>query len=1037
MVSDLMGMHRIALVGREKDIQRIKQLAQSADRQRRAALIYIEGRGGLGKTALLEEIKKSASTRTDVIMSGIVDLYHLENQTPFGFCETITGELNVPETYFEKFRRHLEKFQEAQKNELTGSTVEELWKSTEREFVSALQHLSKRQQVWLLLDTAEMLNTNHSEKGERSGFTSEHISDWLLRIMPQLAGFPVFFLVAGRAPEDKSKSFYNRVRNLAGWNIERPIELHPLDAEACRDYLLAVAAYLDKHKVDGGNSIRNYIKGFGFESLHQWTGGKPLYLAMVSDILKTGGMLPEGFYTSENDRNISDIERETLTEHFMSLRAPIGITLRAMALLHKGVDADFLSRIMVVSKEKAENYLRQVEQLTLVKKRQGDAPRPYFLHDEIYDLYARQDQPIQERERIFNHIKGYYETFKKKTDRDMQEYPHYLSRYKIRRQMAKIEWMHYALWFHPWEGFAEYFSQSCSNLSIRNGDWEVLLEREFARTIEGLEKLGRFPMELAEYINWDGRIRNVERESIKKNSDAASMLDRIQEDNSIPAFCHSYLWYIRGMMRVRGQKKLTGLLSNPSIALDEARKYLDIPLPNEGLDKAKKALGAFIDNYRGYIARRAGQYTKAVEEYQKAAALMRQYDLEGLSGVLTNQAYAMSMLGLDRRAQETAREAFEVANKSNSIRDQARALNVRANAETLAGNFKVGEDYAKVALKILQSSPDERVQALIYVSLGRSSRYEWNQSLGDTTGSAKSARYDLIAQGLAYFEGETRVRNDLKWEVNLGSLMPEGAIELLANSTDFENLSAARNECGCLWREAAWVLRKLSDDGKDERINHAISIAEARLVEAAGMQKVKKSEKNKRLECFKDLVDQIGGSPFWPTLALTNLAWHVFYQKGTSEEVEEACKFVEAAVEYVGRGDHLWKITPPKVKDEDADMMLYGALGKMEMLRGYDALRTWRDDHERIEMAVEHIARAMEYNYLVGKTNFNMKRAELGLENRIRQSEDWQKELLPLIYQYALRVAPRLGLPSEKTPRIVRWLEERYGNNKYWLGGSI
>ncbi len=66
----------------------------------------------------------------------------------------------------------------------------------------------------------------------------------------------------------------------------------------------------------------------------------------------------------------------------------------------------------------------------------------------------------------------------------------------------------------------------------------------------------------------------------------------------------------------------------------------------------------------GYQNRREGKYQNAHRYYQESAARMRRLGLSGVDGVLTNQAYAMSMLGFDRRAYETAREAAEMAQQN-------------------------------------------------------------------------------------------------------------------------------------------------------------------------------------------------------------------------------------------------------------------------------------------------------------------------------------------------------------------------------------
>ncbi len=1035
MTTDLMGMRRIDLVGRDHYIQQILDTVAKAQKRGRAAFIYLEGAGGIGKTALLEEVRKRRQSVTGVLVAEqVVDLFHLDHQISHGFCEEVAKQFESREKEFAKFQEHMEEFHrkyDEGQNEEAGK----VWVQAESEFLNAIGRISDQNQVWLFLDTAEVLHSNHADNHTERGAVGERTSAWMLRVLHKLANRRLVIFMAGRPPQNAGEGFYSSLRKkLHDWLVEDPIRLLPLDAEFCRAYLEEVAVSLDRNRGSGADRIRNYLKRYGHDALHRVTGGMPLYLAMVCDILKTGSSLPEGFYHPDGG-DTKEEEREVLTRHFMDLRAPLGVTLRAMSVLHKGANASLLSRVMQIEEKDADQYLKAVENLTLVKRRQGDVDRPYFLHDEIYDLYSRNDLPIGEVEVVYSSIHAYYEGVLKKIDRDMLDHPHFLTRYQTRRRMAMIEGLHYAVWFSPWAGFAEYFSQSSNALSAHVLDWEALLDNEFHSTVAWLKRVHRFPEDLTTYIELDSGLREIERTSVKDKDakkgtkKAHEMLVENELAVSAPPFSQAYWWYLRGMIGSQGQVQ-TSELSNPSIAFEQAAKLLRQKLPDPGLEKAVKVLNAFMENYRGYTARLSGRYQKAMKGYQKAAAVMRQFDLDGLSGVLINQAYAMSMLGFDRRARETAREAYEVAQKTNSLRDQVRALNVRSSVEMFSGDMTNAGQFARQALYLLKGLPDQpRLRALIYISMARINRYEWNQKLGEATGVARAMRHELLVEGLDYLEGgDGKVREF--FDDNKAPNVGKGAIQYLEEESDFENLSLARNESGCLWREVAWYLGK-TRKGEAEKTEQqrAGQIAQSRLEHAAG---IADSAEEGWLQALKRQVHKVGGSPYYPTLALSNLAWHYHYQGQHGEKVEKICRLIEEVITGTFPEEYLWKDEPPKINPETADVMIWNVLGKMEMLRGYEALRSWRQSPATLEKAVWHIALAMEYNYLLGQTNFNMRRAEMGLENRIRQSEAWQKELLPKFYEAALSVVGQLHLPEGRHPRLLRWLEERYGGEDDW-----
>ena len=81
----------------------------------------------------------------------------------------------------------------------------------------------------------------------------------------------------------------------------------------------------------------------------------------------------------------------------------------------------------------------------------------------------------------------------------------------------------------------------------------------------------------------------------------------------------------------------------------------------EELYPALKFLEAYTYNYEGMMRRRQGNYQGALDVYYRAGVEMRKRKLGGLSTVLINQAYAMSMLGYDQRARETSLEAYDLA----------------------------------------------------------------------------------------------------------------------------------------------------------------------------------------------------------------------------------------------------------------------------------------------------------------------------------------------------------------------------------------
>jgi hypothetical protein len=107
----------------------------------------------------------------------------------------------------------------------------------------------------------------------------------------------------------------------------------------------------------------------------------------------------------------------------------------------------------------------------------------------------------------------------------------------------------------------------------------------------------------------------------------------------------------------------------------------------------------------------------------------------------------------------------------------------------------------------------------------------------------------------------------------------------------------------------------------------------------------------------------------------------------------------------------------------------------MEMLRSYQAFKRYNDGKGDLYPAVRSAALSLEYNYLVGQTSYDVKRAEHGLERNLTKMPDWENKLLPQIYEIVRdHIEPELSphLTEGKMPRIVRWLDERFGGYDLW-----
>jgi hypothetical protein len=162
-------------------------------------------------------------------------------------------------------------------------------------------------------------------------------------------------------------------------------------------------------------------------------------------------------------------------------------------------------------------------------------------------------------------------------------------------------------------------------------------------------------------------------------------------------------------------------------------------------------------------------------------------------------------------------------------------------------------------------------------------------------------------------------------------------------------------------------------------------------------------------------------------MAFINLGFHNFYQR-TDTDLQQIFDITEHIIGNV----YLW---PPTINQIDAEALRWVVLGKMEMLRSSVAFRNWGENNGDLYPAIRSAALSLEYNYLVGQTSYDVKRAENGLEKNLSKIPDWENNLLPQVYEIVRKqIEPELrsNLSEGKMPRILCWLDERFGGYDLW-----
>ncbi len=744
------------------------------------------------------------------------------------------------------------------------------------------------------------------------------------------------------------------------------------------------------------------------EIIHYLTGGRPILLALVADMVAHDWPLPPAFDLTAEELDEShrtwwpEIER-ALTVRILDSPTPIGDTLRAMAWLRKGTTPELLARMMELKTRDGEwdvytasGYLEQVSQLALVKARPGT--RRVFLHDEMYALleeHALKTGDEEERDRIYRAIRQYYREQTKDLEQRIEQFPPVYSSIRARLRQAYAEEMHYRLYQSPPLGYAMYFWLAEEALGGRDPETDMLLRAEFLRTLGMLREndyhVGHIPREaeMDAAVRWGMRALFLQGNPDK----ALDIFDLIRrrwgkESGKLRLpWAHLQLHQaVAQIQRAEGDDWVEArtLLDD---AERTAEQLLAAPPDNpvvKGYRWQAKIVKSLALNYRGYLDRQEGRYLEAVKHYQQSAMLQRRLGMAALIPTLINLAYVMALTGEAHHARLLAEEAERLARRSGKEHMLAMTLNVRALVEEHDDHHKAALRYTDQALDVAARLPSPRVRGLIHLTRARAHRYLWNA----LTDNERQREPQFFPEAL----------KEANQAVKLLRHSPTDRVETLL-------------ERGCVYRDLA---RRYHELGKQDEAK-----------EFAGRSR----DDLERAAVLAGAIDL----PRQQALAWTNLGW-LYYYLGQEDRMEETLKQAYAPFP----ADYFFPAKGPvppmaeKRRKREATLPFWSTLGKVEMLKGYltlnQALATngRQNPQDGLLAAAEHITLSLAYDELVADSYFDLRKAEERLHKRIMQDG----LSIRALHQCAEQAADKHQL--EKPTRFQQFLNRMFGPAELW-----
>ena len=998
------GARRIPLVGRQ-------DLLQEAERRIGRGgvhLLYLEGSGGIGKTAVLEAILERSQWGGRVeTLSGccvahdIVDLADVAVYTPEGLIRKIMEVLG--KWFFQEAQELLPALDRAR---LAGdmAAVRQAEKAMQTAFFGELDALSE-DGIVLAIDGLDVLDQEHDPFQEELGEEAPALSGaaWLFgSFLPALKG-NVLILLAGRSRQAPAK-----LEQLHRGNdriLIRRVELMPFDQEETSAYLKGVAQ-AEGRRGNGDSAARlwTWAEERG-GVVHHLTGGRPILLALVAEMVAQSWTLPTAF-----DRPLEELQRQGV-EHWWPevekalilgihrVSGPLGATLRAMAWLRKGATPELLAQLLdlrngdgTLDLHKATGYLDQAAQLALVKVRPGD--RRVFLHDEIYTLierYVLQESSEDEREVVYGTILGYYRALADDLERRAERPSPATGPVRLLLRQTYIEQMHYQLCYSPAMGFATYFWLAEEALGMGDVEMDMLVRSEFLRTLSALREtevfLGSIPREasLDAAVRWGARSLYMQRDPAAAFRIFELVRQRWTKHAGKVELPWAHFQLYRALAKARRAKGDDWLEARDILrgVVEAADRTLAFP-PENPVTRARRWRAEIIKglalNTLGYLDRQQGRYLEAVDHYRDSAMLQRRLGMNALASTLVDLAQAMAMTGQFHQARLKAEEAERLAQRRGQMYLLAEALNARAYLEGLDHHYQVALRYAERALEVAAKLPGHRVRGLSHLARARAYRYLWN-SLSETERAREASLLDEALAAATQAAG-------------------------LLRSSPAERVGALL-ERGCIYRELA---RWRHGEGKREDAAEAAHKSQSDL------------ERVTVLAAALDLPRQ-------QSQAWTDLGWLEYYL-GKEEGVERALlqAYEPLPQEYLFPEQGALPPMAESKQKKEAALPIWNALGKAEMLRANvaldQALSNSANGHhkELLHAAAKHFTLSLAYDELVANSHFELTRAEEGLHQRIVQ-DDLD---VGAFHQYARQVAEEQGL-SQPT-RFQDFLHRMFGS---------
>ncbi len=899
------------LVGRRDILDKFERILRDPSTAPR--LVFLYGLGGIGKTRLLQKALDGARGLPNCrVAEDVMDFYHIMLHTPIGLSNAIFEILTPP---FDCFQNYQSAYQALNRARLSGNVVEleKLRDDATNKFDQDLKQLSASRRVVLALDTAERVV--YGLPGWSEEIPLAEAWKWLIEKLPTWKNVTIF--VAGR---DEARPAIEQMKAQKAVKVEE-VEVGPFSLKESLEYFDKVSLLLEVNKeYHLAERLKNLSLDFK-NGAHAYSQGRPILLSLLVDYLSFPGesdiplilhQAPPSHITTEDYRRYEEALFNRLRE------GELGGTLIALGRVPKGADEELLASLLKINRSEAQKRLNEVRNLSVVKIRPED--QRVFLHDEMYALLQRQvyDSPYDgEKQKVaFEAIKEYYKNQREQISQRLNELYapveeqgresldiKELEKTHKQYQTLLTETVYYSLRDDLGRGFRSYYRFSHEAVLARDILMDLQLQAEL------LSYLSRPPAPIiekdisVEMILVSLKVRPLARawaliqheqyeHGIKEGDEFIKSVEKDWRLRFPVLLAAAYIW-TASLHIMRGEKadyaEAESHLQQAYSLLPEKEvlePFADLLYPDTLL-WYKKAITTLAHRVHGYLKRVKGFMTEAVDEYQKAAVLLREIDLRiEMAMTMNDMGFAQAELGEWHDARSNVSDALRLRRELGPRVPVALSLNTLAAIQVREGQYADARENSERALSIFRAFSHKRGIGMALVTLAEATR-RYAGTVPPLIPVEK--RIDLLRQARDY----AREANTYFMEMGEKSRQVEALIEI-----------------GCACRDWVWRLTESPWPGDSpERLHRESRDALSDATKFAGE----------------------AGLMYRKVDALVNLAWLEFYLLENEAEVSE---------------DHPLSVSIKKAEgafpDEaemDKQRQVWAQKGKLYVLKGHLAFR--------------------------------------------------------------------------------------------------